>query len=133
MKNTLAKLIRLKALNLYRDFYREYTRETYNVTGDVCLIYSHDGESLFYMTDTHQGVCAASDEACIHIRKICGENKLMEYGLPQPDQITPHLVLAPTLSMLKVLGLKRFIKFLKDWNGVSSVGDIVVMKYSVII
>ncbi len=133
MLQTLFRLSRVKILNTYRDLCRSYVRDRYNVTGDVCFVYSHDGENLFYMTDTTQGVCAPSDDSCRYIRKLCAENKLTEYGLPQPDQITPQLVLAPTLSMLKLLGPKRFFQFLRDWRGDSSVGDIVVMKYSVMI
>lgn len=132
MFKTLSRVVRLKALNTYRNFYKQYVRDRYDVTGDVCLVYSHDGEGLFYLTDTHQGVIAISDQACKYIRKVCGENKLVEYGIPQPDKITPQLVLVPTLSMLKVLGLRRFIQFLRDWKGDSKVGDITVIKYSVL-
>lgn len=132
MFNTLSKIVRLKGLNLYRDLYRHYVRDKYNVVGDVCLVYSHDGEGLFYLTDTHQGIIAPSNQACRHIRKVCGENKLLEYGIPQPDEIIPQLVLVPTFSMLKVLGLKKFIRFLRDWTGDSKVGDLTVIKYSVL-
>jgi len=127
----LIGLLRFKCLNLFRDFFKLYVRSKYDVTGDVCFVYSRDGKTLFYMTDTINGQCAVSDKACELIRKQCGENKLMEYGLPQPEQLIPRLVLVPTLSMLQVLGVKKFIKFLQDWPGDSKVGDITVMKYSV--
>ena len=79
MIETLSKIIRLKALNAYRELWKAYVRDKYNITGDVCFIYSHDGEGLFYMTDTTEGVCAPSDDACKYIRRVCGENKLNEY------------------------------------------------------
>jgi hypothetical protein len=132
---TILKEIRLKCLNAYRSFYKTYTRDKYNITGDICFVYSDDGKRLFFMTDTTQGVCMPSDKAGIYIRKLCGANKLNEYGPPMPEQIVPQLVLVPTLSMLKVLGVKNFIKFIKDWEGDSKIGkgpkEIVVLKYSV--
>ena len=131
MFNTISKIIRLKLLNIYRDFFKQYVRDKYNITGDICFVYSHNNEDLFYMTDTTQGICKPSADSCRYIRQVCGANKLNEYGIPLPEQITPQLVLVPTFSMIKVLGIKRFFKFCKDWKGDSSVGDIVVLKYSV--
>ena len=131
MIKTISKRVRLKMLNLFRDFYRDYTRDKYGITGDVCFIYSHDGEDLFYMTDTTQGVCKVSDKACKYIRQLIGSNKLNEYGPPLPDQIIPQVVLVPSLSMLKVMGPKKFIQFLKEWKGSSHLGDIEVIRYSV--
>jgi hypothetical protein len=132
MLSTISKAARLKILNLYRDLYKAYIRDKYNILGDICFIYSHDHKNLLYMTDTHRGVCAVSDKTCEYIRRICGENKLMEYGIPQPDQIIPQLVLVPTPSMFIALGPIRFIKFLRDWPGNSKVGDVTVIKYSVL-
>jgi hypothetical protein len=80
MLRTLFKLIRLKLLNAYRNLYKSYIRDKYNVTGDICFVYGLD---------------------------------------------------KPTWSMLRVLGFKKFFKFLRDWKGDSKVGDIVVIKYSV--
>lgn len=130
MLNTISKKIRLTALNTYRDFCRSYVRDTYGVTGDVCFIYSDDGRRLFYMTDTTQGTCLPSDKSCQYIRRLTGENKIVEYGLLDGEDI-PQLVLIPTLSMLKVLGPKGFYQFLKNWTGESKVEDLTVIKYSV--
>ena len=131
MFSTIFKIIRLKILNVYRNLYKSYIRDRYGITGDICFIYSHDKKGLFYMTDTTRGVSPPSDKACAYIRKICGENKLLEYGIPHPDQQTPQLVLVPTLSMIRVLGIRDFYKFMKDWKGDSRVGKITVIKYSV--
>lgn len=131
METTIVKVIRLKALNLYRDFYKEYIKTKYGPKGDFCLIYSHDRRGLSYMTSSNQGVYSISKDACHYIRRICGENKLMIYGLPKPDESALQLVLVPTLSMLKVLGWKKFKQFLQDWEGDSKVGEVVVIKYSV--
>jgi len=131
MITTLFKIIRLKCLNAYRNIYKSYIRDKYNVTGDICFIYGIDKKELYYMTDTTQGICMVSDKAGTYIRKVCGANKLNEYGVPQQDQLTPQLVLVPTWSMFRTLGFKKFFRFLKDWKGNSQVGDIIVIKYSV--
>jgi hypothetical protein len=131
MLDIIKKQIRLKALNFYRNSWKSYIRHKYGVKADICFIYSHNYKELFYMTDTHQGTCAVSYNACKYIRKECGENKLMQYGIPESEDKTPYLVLIPTLSMLQAMGPLKFGTFLKDWPGDSKVGETIVMKYSI--
>jgi hypothetical protein len=53
--------------------------------------------------------------------------------MPLSEHDIPHVVLLPTPSLLLALGVRSTKKFLEDWPGDSKVGEVVAVKYSVIV
>lgn len=74
-----------------------------------------------------------SNDTCKRVRKNLGEHVLLVRGLPGPEKEAHQVVLIPFPSMVKTLGLKKYMQFLKDWRGNSMVGSIEAIKYSVLL
>ena len=114
--------------------YMFYIKNRYYKT-DVCFVWAADKNHLafelisnddVYMhttTTATRGVWQQSEHFDKFLRKMVGERILSMYGVPREKEDVRTIFLALSPSVIRVIGFKRFYRFLKDWKGTSSVGN----------
>ena len=111
-----------------------FTKAKYGNKSTVCKVWTNKDKIVFSIIDGPGGEVKIDNNSCGIIRKHAGTWALNVYGPPYPNKINdvPNIVLLPSYSLLKTLGLIKFYKFIRDWKGESMSGEIVVVRYSVI-
>lgn len=129
-KNIIAEGIRIKIARLLD----RYIKNKYGKKSDVCVVSALNGK-IHYSTTTLNGKEEPDLDGellCKIIRGKCGQQILTTYGPTPIGQQIPILSLLPTFGLLKAIGIKKFIKFIKAWPGESKVDNLSVVAYIVL-
>ena len=128
--NFLTKTTRLNLRKTILKKFREAVRTRFGPQSDVCGIWASDG--LIYWETTHTNGIVEKDKPIeIFIRKLVGQNLLTLAGIPKEKEDIPIVFLAPFPSLIECVGLKRYLKLIKEWPGKSEAMGIEVVRYRV--
>jgi len=130
--NPFGKAVRLNARKTLTKLLRESIKSSKGIQCDVCAVWvaERQGELLVHWETSHtNGVFGKKDPIELMIRKQAGQNLLTLAGIPKEKEDIPILYLLPFPSLIKFLGLKRYLKLIKQWPGKSMAMDIEVVQY----
>jgi hypothetical protein len=129
----IPNFIRRKVLNTVHDIVRSYMIEKYGPTTIVCMVVGTNDGLIGYLDNTNSikvSTQNSEENPCVTIRSSCGSHVMLRYGIPKDN---PHtIVLLPTPSIIKTLGIRKFSRFLKDWSGISKLDTLdgrTIVKY----
>jgi hypothetical protein len=109
-------------------FIESYVLETHGEKAKVCFLWGDNNDVCFSMNRIN-GRYSKEHPMINFIRKLCGENTLVSFGLPLLGRKLPCVYLFVFPSLLGVLGLKKTRKLIKNWRGNSMVGSLTVVEY----
>jgi len=125
------KATRLKVRKTLVKNIRDAIKTTHGVQSDLCAIWAVDGQVMWETSHTNGRLCLDQPIELL-IRKLVGQNLLTLAGLPQEEEDIPVIYLAPFPSLINLIGLKRYIKLVKEWPGRSMARDVEVIRYKLI-
>lgn len=107
---------------------REYYKKLFGERTELVFVY-YDKEKKDLIYRINYFINSTTDTSSI--RQSLGQAVLTKYGMSlRKDPM--NLILVPMFSLVKGLGLKNYIKFIKDWRGQSKVGEDIVVNYIVV-
>lgn len=126
--NLINKSTRLKLRKSLLNSFRSTIKAIHGIQADVCGIWAVDN-IIYWETSHTNGRLDSNQPIEFLVRKQVGQNLLTLAGIPQEKEDIPTVYLAPFLSLIKVIGLKRYLKLIKEWPGKSMAMDIEVVRY----
>jgi hypothetical protein len=109
-------------------FIESYVLETHGPKAKVCFLWADENDICFSMNKV-SGRYTKDNRMVSFLRKLCGENALMTFGLPLPEQKLPCVYLFVFPSLFRMFGIRKTIDFISNWKGNSKVGSLTVVEY----
>lgn len=128
--NLIKKSTYIKLRKLLIKSFRDTIKLSYGIQADVCAIWAV--EDIVYWETTHtNGMLSPNQPIELLVRKQVGQNMLTLAGIPTDKKDIPIVYLAPFPSLIKAIGLKRYLKLIKEWPGKSMAMDVEVVYYRI--
>jgi len=129
--NIINKTTRLHFRKSFLKTYRDTIKTKLGIQADVCGVWAVD-RTIFWETTHTNGTINETQPIEILIRMLVGQNLLTLAGIQQEEKDIPVVYLAPFPSLIKVVGLERYINLIKEWPGRSMAMGNEVVRYKII-
>jgi len=127
---TISKATRLRARKSVIKSFRNTVKTMHGIQADVCAIWAVE-DTIYWETSHTNGRLQSNQPIELLVRKQVGQNLITLAGIPKEEEDIPIVYLAPFPSLIKAIGLKRYIELIKEWPGRSMALDTEVVRYRI--